>query len=74
MLSHGPDTTEHSLDHHESQHHQALQKPYTAAPSAANSALFAKCSTLMPKQNLIQGATEKCMHLTLGEDTCVMIE
>ena len=74
MLPHGPDTTEHSLNHHESQHHQALQKPYTAVPSAANSALFAKSSTLMPTQDLMQGATKDCMHLTLGEDTRVMIE
>ena len=71
MLSHDPDTTVHSLDHHESQYHQALQKLYTAVPSAANSALFARCVTLMPTQDLIQGATEKRMHVTLLEDTCV---
>ncbi len=35
---------------------------------------IALCSTLMPKQDLIQGATENCMHLTLKEDTCVIDE
>ncbi|KAA6427365.1 MAG: hypothetical protein FRX49_02029 [Trebouxia sp. A1-2] len=46
---------------HDAVHHEA----------AANSALFAKSSTLMPTQDLMQGATKDCMHLTLGEDTRV---
>ena len=35
---------------------------------------IALCSTLMPKQDFIQGATDTCMPLTLGEDTCVIDE